>query len=67
MARCARQALMPFQVLKTSKVTKQAYPYMDMLRILTMICDQKKKADLALIKNCHTQAKTYLDIMMAED
>jgi len=54
-----------FQVLNTGKVTKQAYLYMDMLRILTMICDHKK-ADLALIKNCHTQANTYLDIMMAE-
>ena len=55
-----------FQVIKTGKVTKQAYLYMDMLRILTMICDHTK-ADLALIKNCHTQVKTYLDIMMAED
>ena len=27
------------QVLKTGKVTKQAYLYIDMLRILTMICD----------------------------
>ena len=57
-----------FPVLKTGKVTKQAYLYMDMLRILTMICGHtKKKADLALIKNCHTHVKTYLDIMMAED
>ena len=42
---------------------------MDMLRILPMICYLffKKKADLALIKNCHTQVKTYLDFMMAED
>ena len=55
-----------FQVLKTSNVTKQAYLYMDMLRILTVICDHKK-ADLALITNCHTQLKTYLDIMVAED
>ena len=55
-----------FQVLKTGKVTKQAYLCMDMLRILTMSCDHKT-ADLALIKNCHTQVKTYLDIMMAED
>ena len=54
-----------FQVIKTGKVTKQAYLYMDMLRILTMICE--KKADLALVKNCHTQVKTYLDFMMAED
>ena len=55
-----------FQVLKTGNVTKQAYLYMDMLRILTMIGDHKQ-ADLALIKNCHTQVKTYLDTMMAED
>ena len=53
-------------VLKTGKVTKQSYLYMDMLRILTMICDHNK-ADLALIKNCHTQFNAYLDIMMAED
>ena len=45
-----------FQVLKTGKVTKQAYLYMDMLRSLTMICDHKQ-ADLAPIKNCHTQVK----------
>ena len=58
-----------FQVLKTGKVTKQAYLYMDMLRILTMMCDffQTKRVDLALIKSCHTQVNTYLDIMMAED
>ncbi len=41
-----------FQVLKTGKVTKQAYLYMDMLRILTMRCDHKKPG-LALINNCH--------------
>ena len=27
------------QVLKTGKVTKQAYLYMDILRLLSMICD----------------------------
>ena len=31
-----------FQVLKTGKVTKQANLLMDMLRILTMICDHKQ-------------------------
>ena len=31
------------QVLKPGKVTKQAYLYMDMLRILTMVCDHNKK------------------------
>ncbi len=56
-----------FQVLKTSKVTNQSYLYTDMLRILTMIGAQKRKADLALIKNCHIQVKTHLDFMMAED
>ena len=30
------------QVLKTGRVTKQAYLYMDMLRIWTMICDHKQ-------------------------
>ena len=54
------------QVLKTGKATKHAYLYMDLLRILTMICDHYN-ADLALIKNCHAQANTYLDVMMAED
>jgi hypothetical protein len=55
-----------FPVLPKGKVTKQAYLYMDMLRILTMICDYKK-ADLALIKKCHTHVKTYGDFMMAEE
>ena len=55
-----------FQVLKTGKVIKQASLYTDMLRSLTMLC-YRTNADLALIKNCHTQVKTYLDIMVAED
>ena len=55
-----------FQALNTDKVTKQAYLYVDMLRILTVICDHEK-ADSTLIKNCHTQVQTYLDVMMAED
>ena len=58
-----------FPVLPTGKVTKQAYLYMDMLRILTMICDNKK-ADFALIKIFLTDVnkqQTYLDFMMAED
>ena len=66
MARCARQALMAPRFFGHAKVTKQAYLYMDMLRILTMTCDHKE-ADLALIMNGHTQVNTYLDIMMAED
>jgi hypothetical protein len=53
-----------FPTLPTGKVTKKAYLYMDMLRILTMICGHKK-ADLALIKECHTSVKTYLDFMVA--
>jgi len=61
MARCDRQALTP-----TGKVTKQAYLYVDMLHILTMICDHKK-ADVALIKTCHADAKTQLGFLMAED
>ena len=55
-----------FPVLLTGKVTKKAYLYMDMLRILTMICDHKK-ADLALINKCHTDVRTELDFMLAED
>ena len=46
-----------FPVLPTGKVTKQAYLCMDMLVILTMICDHRK-ADVALIKKCHAYAKT---------
>ena len=55
-----------FPVLPTGKVTKQAYLYMDMLRILTMICDHQN-AELALIKKCPTHVKTYFDFLMAED
>ena len=55
-----------FQVLNTGKVTKQVYLYMDMLRILTMICDHQN-AELALIKKCPTHVKTYFDFLMAED
>ncbi|MFM7979456.1 MAG: hypothetical protein ACKPKO_09090, partial [Candidatus Fonsibacter sp.] len=35
-----------FLVLRTGNITKQAYLYMEMLRILTMVCGHKK-ADLA--------------------
>ena len=56
-----------FQVLNAGNVTKQAYLFLDRLRILTMICDHKTKADLAMIKHCHTQVTTYLDFVMAED
>ena len=55
-----------FPVLPTGKVTKQAYLYMDMLHILTTICVHKK-ADLALIRKCHADVKTYLAFLMAED
>ena len=55
-----------FPVLPTGKVTKKAYLYMDMLDILTMICDHKK-ADVALIKKCHADVTFQSDFLMAKD
>ena len=54
-------------VIRTGKVTKEAYLHMDFFDILTMICDHKK-AGVALIKKCHADAKqNQMDFLMAED
>ena len=47
--------------------SRYAYLYMDMLRLLTMICKQEK-ANLALMQAWHSEMKTYyMDLTLTLD
>ena len=52
---------------ETACCSRQAYLYMDMLRLLTMFC-KHKSANLALMQVWHSEMKTYyMDLMLTED
>ena len=55
-----------FPIKENCCCSKNAYLYLDMLRLVTMVCE-REKADLARTKAWHSEVKTYIEFMLAED
>ena len=55
-----------FPVGTNSCCHKRAYVYLDMLRLLTMVCEHQK-ASLAQMRAWHSEVKTYMGFIFAED
>ena len=54
-----------FPVLRDGCCPKRVYLYLDILRLLLMVC-KHQKADMSKVKAWHADVKTYMDVMFED-